>query len=147
MATKSNYLLSGVNPYYKVQRGSSASISNVSITDEKAIDFLRKGDFESRLKLFKIYPENVREIVLGDTGHQDLVDTILEGAEDTTEDTPKDATTDCCDDTTEPCEDCQKEKTEQLLKLKLKELKTAYPDFKYKVGMTKQEFVELIIKG
>lgn len=140
MATKSNYLLNGVNPYYKVERGSSASICNASMTDEKAINFLRKGDFESRLKLFKITPENVREVVLGDTGHQDLVDTILEGANTTEE------TTDCCDDTTEPCEDCQKEKTEELLKLKLQELKTAYPDFKYKVGMTKKEFVELIIK-
>ncbi|WP_339875219.1 hypothetical protein [Olleya marilimosa] len=46
---------------YKLQKGSPVTISNLKMTDELAIDFLKINS--ERIKLFSKYPENWLELI------------------------------------------------------------------------------------
>lgn len=174
---------------YKNKKGDKTTISNATMTDKKAIEFLKTNP--KRISLFKTFPKNWEELVnkkskkvVNDTKNEseELInkatqskvdDTIVNDSKEiispeaqaeaealaaagaatgaaTGEATGSDKDKDCCDDNDtdgKPCEDCIKKKRVELLKMKVKDLKLAYPDHKYKVGMNKDEYVEIILKA
>lgn len=130
----SNFQLKGLNPYYRIQKGQAGYISNSVMTDEIAIEFLQKGDFESRLNLFSKYPDDVKELVQMPANLSEIVKGVDE---------------DCCDDTEEPCAECKEAKRTELREMGIKDLKKAYPEVKYTphLGMNKDAFIDLILQA
>lgn len=174
---------------YKNAKGDKTTISNETLTDEKAIQFLKTNP--ERIRLFSKFPENWKELIKGkqlteeekqakvaeesaeeearkakgiieeaeglvdggivEEGQVDLVDSIKEievdseevlSAEEEARKASQEAMNeangvqeekeDCCDDhdEKEPCEDCKKKKHAELMKMKLADLRTAYPEIK-----------------
>lgn len=110
---------------YKLQKGSPKTISNDTMTDELAIEFLQIDP--ARIAVFSQYPENWEELITPTAPEAAKVDE------------------DCCDDEHEgkPCTDCMEK---SLRKLKMKELKEQYPEVPTPFGMKKDELIEAIIQ-
>ena len=105
---------------YRMEKGSSERVSQNTLTDEKAIEYLSINP--ERISLFKSYPENWIN--------------LLQVPE------PKDE--DCCEDETEvPCDDCLRK---ALNGLKMAELKEQYPEVPTPFGMKKAALIEAIIQ-
>lgn len=105
--------------------GKHRNISNHSMTDEKAIAFLKANP--NRIVMFSQFPDNWKELISGAESVQlDLVEVI---ADVESEDKP-------------PCPPCFKKK---LKAKKMAELKEEYPEVKTTFGMKKVELIEAII--
>ena len=121
---------------YKYEKGGKVTISNDNLTDENAIKFIKKNP--NRINLFSKYPENWVELC-GLT-NEDIKNIDVKGVVDlsTTDGGNGSGTTDggngsddCCDDNNgEPCEECIQRKREELSRMKLADLREAYPDIK-----------------
>jgi len=58
---KSQFEFKQPNVMYKLRRGTGVIISNATMTDEKAIEFLQNDP--NRIKYFRKYPENWQELI------------------------------------------------------------------------------------
>lgn len=59
----SQFRFKGATVHYKIKKGDKFTISNSTMTDEKAIAFLKVNP--DRIRLFSEYPENWEELVKG----------------------------------------------------------------------------------
>ncbi len=113
---------------YRVQKGKNERISQNSLTDTKAIDYISIN--KERISLFKSYPENWEQMV--DQYLDASARVMLEHGSD------------CCEDEEAvPCDDCLRT---ALNRLKMQELKEQYPEIPLTFGMKKTELVEAIIQ-
>ncbi|OAB78777.1 hypothetical protein [Cochleicola gelatinilyticus] len=104
---------------YKLEKGSSITISNSKMSDELAIAFLKINP--NRLELFSKYPENVKELI---------------GAEETGDNTEnEEVKTD-----KKPCSDCKKKS--KLLNTNMNDLRAKYPEI---MATSKKDFVDQIL--
>lgn len=189
---------------YKNAKGDKTTISNNTMTDEKAIEFLKTNP--ERIKLFSKFPENWKELIEGKQlteeelqaqaaeqaaeleaanalknanadgtgeGQVDLIDPIeeqgkineievnepenlspeqeaIKASEQAAEEAANAALSneekkeDCCDDEHdgEPCEECKEKKRAELMKMKLADLRKAYPEIK---ATSIKTFVEQVL--
>jgi hypothetical protein len=65
-----NFQLKKPQVIYKLEKGSSRTISNSKMTDELAIKFLKIN--EDRIKLFSKYPENWLELIQDEDEEDDI---------------------------------------------------------------------------
>ena len=197
---------------YKNKKGDKTTISNATLTDEKAIEFLKTNP--ERIGLFSKFPENWQELIKEEPlseeeleakkaeqaaelkaaealkgineaggedltqggkieGQTDLIDSIdeqekindlkvedaetlspeeeaLKASEQAAEQAANEALNegkkeeDCCDESTEeaPCEECKEKKRQELSKMKLADLRVAYPEIK---ATSIKDFVEKVV--
>jgi hypothetical protein len=198
---------------YKNAKGDKTTISNNTMTDEKAIEFLKTNP--ERIRLFSKFPENWKELIEGEQlteeelqakaaeqaaeleaanalknanadgtgedlsqggkieGQVDLIDSIeeqgkineievnepenlspeeeaIKASEQAAEQAANVALNneekkeDCCDDDHdgEPCEECKEKKRAELMKMKLADLRKAYPEVK---ATSIKTFVEQVL--
>lgn len=118
-----NFELKG-NKYFRISKESGKVINNNIMSDDLALEFLKED--EIRISYFSKYPDNWREM-------------LENGVED-------DSDNDDSDDDNKVIED-EAKKREALHKLKLKELKSHYPNVEWKVGMTKEDYITKILKA
>ncbi|MFI8379613.1 hypothetical protein [Leeuwenhoekiella sp. NPDC079379] len=110
---------------YKVEKGSSQTISNAIMTDDLAVKFLKVNP--DRIHLFSEYPENWFKLV-------GIEEPKIDVTENLQTDKPKSS------DTKKGCTDCKKKS--QLLNTKMGDLREAYPEIK---ATSKQDFVRQIL--
>lgn len=123
----SEFKLKG-NKHFRISNKGSKVINNNIMTDELAIEFLKVD--ESRIRLFSNYPEKYLEMIKGEEVNDVKDSEEVNDVKDTKEDVI----------------DNSKER-EALHNIKLKELKQHYPNVEWKVGMTKEDFITLILKN
>jgi len=66
---KSQFQLDKPQVIYKIEKGGSRTISNQSMTDELAVEFLNINP--DRIRLFSKYPENYSDMLLQKDGEND----------------------------------------------------------------------------
>ncbi|MEM9076296.1 MAG: hypothetical protein AAGC43_04615 [Bacteroidota bacterium] len=154
---ESNFQLKSATVIYKIKKGEAETITNGSMTDEKALKFLSVD--KSRAKVFSKLPENWEELVdnleegvstppptspeppadPNSIQVSDPAQVTLEGA---IEEVSEEDDCSCDDDTKDPCPDCLKA---QLMEMGFNDLRAAYPDVKQDKGSSKEAFVDKVI--
>jgi hypothetical protein len=110
--------------YYRFEKGSKLTLTNHSMTDEKAIAFLKINP--ERIKLFSQYPSNWKD--------------LIEGKEETEED--KETRLAIEAELKAASGEAPKPSKEDLEKVTLKELKEKYPEI---IAISKADFIEKIL--
>jgi len=144
------------NAQYKIKKGDKFTISNATMSNEKALAFLAQNP--ERIRLFDVFPKNWEELIV--EGVKDIkvvdaetlkvnsldppVDTAIEKKEAT--DPAVGEEKKCCEETEgkEPCEKCKEKKKAELLKMSLADLRKAYPEVK---ATSIKNFVDKILEN
>ena len=111
---------------YKNAKGDRTTISNNTMTDEKAIEFLKTNP--KRISLFSKFPENWKEVIKGTAKTEGQVEAEAQ-AEEATKAAEEAANGGEVDLMKEDCPECIK-KRQELSKMKLSELRKLYPEVK-----------------
>ena len=127
---------------YKNKKGDKTTISNATLTDEKAIEFLKTNP--ERIGLFSKFPENWQELIKEEPLSEEELEAkkAEQAANEALNEGKKEE--DCCDESTEeaPCEECKEKKRQELSKMKLADLRAAYPEIK---ATSIKDFVEKVV--
>jgi len=114
-----NFEFKKLNGIYKMKQGGSVTISNKSMTDEIALEFLSIN--KERISLFSKYPENWEELLDNPT-----VEPKVDVEPIHLEETPI----------------IQSDLRDELSKYKMQELREMYPDIK---ATSKEDFITLVL--
>lgn len=124
MTLKNRYKMSSFelkgNAYYRFDKSTSRTINNRIMTDELALAFLKQKP--ERIRLFAKYPEDWEDQIA-------LLDDEDETQEEVYVDTAE-----------------EQQKRAELYDYKLSELRENYEDIKFKVGMSKEDFITKILE-
>lgn len=144
-----NYQFKRERAQYKIAKGDKFTISNDTLTDELAEKFLNENP--ERIALFSKFPKDwkkkVKVVKVDDSGDDEAIkaaeaeakksaeleadkaiEEALAAAREAAEGDSDDDCDECPED--EPCEECKEKKRKELSKMKLSELREAYPEIK-----------------
>lgn len=124
---------------YKNKKGDKTTISNSTMTDEKAVDFLRTNP--ERIKLFSEYPSSWETLLIEGVSSEtdaEMEIRIAAEAEAKAVAEAKENNEDVSSET-----DAEKLSYDELMKIPLKDLRKQYPEIK---ATSIKEFVDQILK-